>query len=116
MFGIPAHRLGQGARFLVLADSHQFPGRLSVVDSDHILFDDGPLVELCGDEVCGRANEFHAPLVSLTIGICSLESRQKRMVDVDYSAPECCTDLGGEDLHVASEYDQFDVVFGHGRE
>ena len=42
----------------------------------------------------------------------ALESRQERVVNVDRLARERLAQLGRQDLHVAREHDQFDILFG----
>lgn len=54
-----------------------------VVDAGDALLDDGPLVEVGGDEVRGGADDLDAALVGLVVGLGALERRQERVVDVD---------------------------------
>jgi hypothetical protein len=79
-----------------------------VVDAHHVLLDDGPLIEIARDEVRGGADEFDAACVRLLVRVCALEARQEGVVDVDDPTAQGCTELGGQDLHVASQYNQFD--------
>lgn len=53
---------------------------------------------------------FHAARVRLPVRVGALEAGQEGVVDVDDAPRESLAQFGGEDLHVAGEYDQFDVV------
>ena len=81
-----------------------------MVDPHDVLLDDRALVEVARDEVRRRTDQLHAPLVGLPVRVRALEARQERVVDVDDAALERGAQLGGEDLHVAGEHDEFDVV------
>ena len=57
--------------------------RVAVRHARHVLLDDRPLVEVARRVVRGRADELHAALVGLVIGLAADERRQERVVDVD---------------------------------
>src|SRR6266404_5948078 len=71
-----------------------------------VLHDDRTLVEIFGNIVSSCAYHFHAPVKRLAVGLGALESRQKRMVDVDAAAGEKFAHICRKDLHIARQYDQ----------
>ena len=81
-----------------------------VVDADHVLLDDRALVEVGRDEVRRRADQLHAAGVRLLVGVRALEAGQERVVDVDRAAREPLAQRRRQDLHVAREHDELDVV------
>lgn len=83
-----------------------------MIHPDHILLDDRPLVEVRRHEMGGCADDFDAPLVRLVVGFCAFEGGEEAVVDVDYSAGHRGAERRGEDLHVAGEDDEVDVVGG----
>lgn len=83
-----------------------------MVHPHDILLDDRPLVQIGRDEMGGRADDLDPPLVGLVVGLCAFEARKEGVVDVDYAAGHCGAEGWGEDLHVAGEDDEVDVVGG----
>src|SRR5262249_17632603 len=56
-----------------------------------------------------RADELHAALVSLVVGLAADERRQEGVVDVDDAPREARHELAAQDLHVAREDDEIDL-------
>ena len=83
---------------------------VGVVDPDHLLLDDRALVEVGGDVVRRRADQLHAAVVRLVVRLRALEAGQERVVDVDRAALERVAEPVGEDLHVARQHHEVDVV------
>src|SRR4051812_45089984 len=81
-----ADRARQHAAFDIAALAHEIFGRVGVTYTLDILFDDRTFIERRGHVMRGRANELHAALMRLMVGLRTFESRQKRMVDVDAAA------------------------------
>ena len=105
-----AHGAGQDAPLDVAADRDEPLGRLGVRDADDVLLDDRALVEV-GRDVVGRgADELDAAVVRLVVGLGALEAGQERVVDVDGPALEGAAQAVAEDLHVAGEHDEVDVL------
>ena len=75
-----------------------------------VLLDDRALVEVGRDEVRGRADQLDPAGVRLAVRVGALEAGQERVVDVDRLAGQRLAQLGGEDLHVAGQHHQLDVV------
>src|ERR1700730_9501446 len=81
-------------------------GGVGVAHGFRVLHDDRSLVEIFGNVVSSCAYHFHAPVKRLAVGLGSLESRQKRMVDVDAAAGEKFAHICRKDLHITRQYDQ----------
>ena len=84
MLSKPFDRLSQSLTFSVLANLHQGLLACSVVNAGHILFDDWTLIQVFSYEVSGGTNELDTPRVRLCIGVSALETRQERVMNVDY--------------------------------
>ena len=54
-----------------------------MTDASHILIDDGPVIDLFGNVMTGRTDEFHSTLVGPVLRFLSNKSGQKWVVDVD---------------------------------
>ncbi|BDZ55639.1 hypothetical protein GCM10025870_27120 [Agromyces marinus] len=65
-----------------------------MIDADHVLLDDRPLVEVARDEVRRGADELDPAPVRLPVGVRPLEPREERVVDVDAAARERIAQLG----------------------
>ena len=87
----------------VAAGSCHHVGGEVVVNLDDILLDDRAVVELLGDEVRSGADNLHAAVKGLLIGLRADECRQEGVMDVDYPVPERLQELGGDDAHVLGE-------------
>lgn len=89
-------------------------GVVADVDVEDVLEDDGSFVEDFGDEVGGAAGDAHAAFVGLFVGCGAWEVGEEGGVDVDDFVAEGLDDVWGEDLHVAGEEDEVDLVAGEG--
>ena len=76
----------------------------------HVLVDDRALIEVGGDVVGGGADQLHPPLPGLVVGLGPLEPGQERVVDVDGASLELPADRLRQDLHVAGQHHQVDLV------
>ena len=94
MFGEEAHRLVEGRRLGVLSDGRQLGDGLGMIDALDPLLDDGPLVEVDGNEMGRGADEFDPAGMGLAVGAGPLEAGQERVVDVDASARQLLAELG----------------------
>lgn len=86
VFEVVAQAAREYGFFDVFAVTHHGFDRVGVVDADHVLLDDRPLVELAGDVVAGRADQFDAALVRLMVGFGADEAGQEGVVDVENAA------------------------------
>jgi len=100
------HQLQRAAQHLLLniatGRRHVFR-RIAVVHMDHILFDDGPFIEIVGNEVCGSTDNFHTALERLPVGFRTDKCRQEGMVNVDDALTVVGHELRGEHTHVLGE-------------
>ncbi len=72
-----------------------------------LLLDDRAFVEIGGDVMRRGADDLHAPLVGLMIGLGALEARQEGVMNVDDAAEEGRREAIGENLHVAGQDHEF---------
>ena len=90
-------------------------GLARMVDAHDVLLDDRPLVEVARDEVRRRADELDAAGVRLTIGFAPLNPGRNEWWMLMQRPGERGAQLGREDLHVAGEHDELDVVLARRR-
>ena len=83
MSEMPAHGASQDDFFQVPTFSEQIVRLIAVRHAQNILLDNWAIVEHIGDIMAGRADYFHAALVSLVVGTGAGERREKRMVHID---------------------------------
>ena len=67
MFQMQANRAGQNQLLQVATFSDEVLDRIPVADPRHVLFDDGPVVQLLRNIVAGGANQFNTSLMGLVI-------------------------------------------------
>src|SRR5262245_23258933 len=79
-------------------------------ERETILRDDGPFVEVHGDEVGGDSNYFDALLVGLAIGLRSRKTWQQRGVNVDDLVFETPDEVGGENFHETGKDHKINLV------
>src|SRR5215470_14389282 len=87
----------QHASLDVASLADEILGRVAMADALDVLIDDRPLVEIARDVMGGGANQLHAALVGLMIGLGALEARQEGMVDVDAAPRQLGRKLVGKD-------------------
>lgn len=107
-----ADGLCEDAAFHVLAERHHVGRGVGVGDAGDVLLDDRALVEVSGHVVGGRADQLDAALVGLRVGARTLEGGQEGVVNVDDAALHGAADLVGEDLHVARQDDELNILGG----
>ncbi len=110
IFDVPADGSGENYFFDVAALFHQVVDRVAVRYPFDALFDDGAVIEHFGDIVGCGANDFHAAIEGLLMGLCADECGQEGMMDIDDLLGELCDEIRGKHLHVASQDDEFDIV------
>ena len=82
----------------------------AVVDADNVLLDNRTLIQIAGDEVRGGTDNLDTTVVGLVVRLGALKRRQEAVVNVDDTARHSLAQGGGEDLHVAGQDDEVDVV------
>ena len=88
VLAVPQHRSRQHGALDVGAEAHQVFDAVPVIDPHHVLLDDRSLVEVFGDVVRCRADEFDAALLGAPVRRRADERRQERVVDVDQRAAD----------------------------
>jgi hypothetical protein len=96
----------------VTALVHELLGTHSMVGSRHALLNNRTLIQIRSDKVCGSSNNLDTALESLVVRLGALERRQERVVDVDYLAGHDLAQLWRQNLHVAGQDDELDLVLG----
>src|SRR6267142_6929167 len=102
VFDMPANRARKHHFFDVAAFFDELFNSVPVRDSDHILFNDGPIVEYFGHIVSRRPNQLDSSLERLVIGPGANKSRKERVVNVDQVLrTDSRGEFSREHLHVA---------------
>ena len=70
-----------------------------------------PVIENFGDIVSGSADDFHAAVEGLLMGLGADECGQKGMVNIDDLLRKLLDKAGRKDLHIAGQNNQFDIIF-----
>lgn len=81
-----------------------------MVDTGDALLDNGAFIEVGGDKVGGGADNLDAALERLVVRLGALEAGQEGVVNVDDAAAHGRAEARREDLHVAGENDELNVV------
>ena len=97
---VQLHRPRQHARLGVAALRRHHIRLVDMRRRLHRLCDDRALVEIAGHIMRRRADQLHAAIEGLRVGLCALEARQEGVVDVYTLAGKRRAHLGREDLHV----------------
>src|SRR6516225_9850755 len=74
---VPADCAGKHDFFEVAALLEEVFHRIAVRDADHVLLDDGAIVEYLGNVVAGRSDQFDPALEGLVVGLGAHKRRQK---------------------------------------
>src|SRR5690606_20418253 len=101
-----AHGASEYTPFNIAPLAYQTLRRIKMAYTLHILLNDRALIEIAGDVVGGGADQLYATIERLMVGLCALEARQERVVDVDAPAEEIRRQFIGEHLHVTGKNDQ----------
>ena len=83
VLAVPFHGAGQNLALGVLSDGGERLNTHAVINTRHVLLNDGTLVQICRHVVGGGTDQLHAPIVGLVIGACPFETGQEAVVDVD---------------------------------
>src|ERR1700693_1964668 len=106
VFQMVANRARKHASLDVATLTRESFGGIGVAYGLRVLHNDRTLVEIFGYVVSSCAYHFHASVKRLAVGLGALESRQKRMVDIDAATGEKFAHIHRKDLHIARQYDQ----------
>lgn len=105
------HSSGEHVALDVATGVGELLGAHAVVHAHDILLDDGTLIEVAGDKVGGRADNLHTAVIGLVVGLGALEGRQEAVVDVDDTSRHGLAQLRRQDLHIAGQNNQVNLVF-----
>jgi len=78
MFTVKPHGARKHKAFKITAAPDKVGKAVPVGDADRILFDDGSLVKLFGNEMACRPDNLHTPLIGLTIGVPANKSGEEK--------------------------------------
>jgi hypothetical protein len=107
VFDVPANCARENNFFYIPAFLDEIVDGIAVVDTDHVLLNDGAIVEDLGNVVGGRTDQLDAALKRLVVRLGSDKRREERVVNVDEIFRAKGNDkFGGKDLHVAGEDDE----------
>jgi len=117
VFYVPADGAGEHDFFDIATLLDQIIDRVSVMNADDVLLDNGAIVEHLSNVVGSSADQFDSPLKSLVVGLGANEGGKKRMVDVNQilRAPGC-DEFVRKHLHVAGKHDKIAFVFANQRQ
>ena len=83
VLAVPLDGAGQHLTLGVAALGGEVFHRLAMVHAGYVLLNDRAFIQVCRHIVCCGANELHAPVMGLVVGLGAFEAGQERMVDVD---------------------------------
>ncbi len=110
VLGVGQDSPGKDLPFNIGSASGQLRRRIPVAHPDGVLFDDRPLVQVCGDVVRRCTNQFHAALFRLLVRIGAYESGKKLMVNVYHRNTKFLEEVVGKNLHVPRKDNEVDIA------
>ncbi len=93
MLCVKPHSARQGECFDVTANSNHVLGGIGMVDALHRLFDDRSLIQVRSQVMRCCSNQFDPAFVRLLIRSSAFEAGKERVVNVDDSPGQFCTEL-----------------------
>ena len=109
MLKVPADGAGKDDALQIAAAGDEVFDLIAMRNASDILLDDGTIIEDTGDVVAGGADELDATRMGCVVWPRTDERRQKRVMHVDDRGWIAGDEVFREDLHVASEDDEFDA-------
>ena len=111
LFEVRADRLRQHHHFEILALAREVGDGVAMRHRRGRLRDYRARVEFLGHVVCGRSDQFHAPVMRLLVRPLACKRRQEAVMDIDDRPVPLPLKVPRQDLHVAREYDRVCVEF-----
>ena len=112
IFYVPANGSREHHFFDVTSFLDEVVNGVAMVDADHILLDDGAVVQYLSHVVSGCSDQLDAPLKCLMVGLRSDKRGQERVMNVDQILGTNRGDeISRKHLHVAGEDDEIAAVF-----
>ena len=81
-----------------------------MIHANDILFDDRTLIQIACDEMRRRTDKLHTAVISLVVGLSTLETGQETVVDIDNFSRHSVAQRRRQNLHVPSQDDQFNII------
>ena len=103
-------RVSKNLPLHVSAFALQVSDAVAVTDAGDLLLDDGAVIELLGDVVSGGSDDLHTSGSGLLVRIGAGEGGQEGVMDVNAASVPRLGKGGRENLHVAGEHHQIDLV------
>src|SRR5271157_822848 len=113
VFDVPGDGAGKYDLLQIAPLADQVFHLVAVGNPDHILLDDGAVVEHFGNVMTGGADDLHSTLKGLMVGAGANKRRQKRVVNVDDAMGIALHKLDGKNLHVAGQNHEVGLVLVH---
>src|SRR5690242_18979972 len=98
VFQVIADRACEHATLDIAAFAHEIVGRVAMTDALDVLIDNRSFVEVARDVMRSRADQLHAALMGLMIGLGALESRQEGVMNVDAASRQFRREIVRQDL------------------
>ena len=103
---MPAHGSRQHYLLQIAAFLEQVIEGIAVGNSNHILLDDGAIVEDFRNVMTGRADQLHTTRKRLMIRFGTNKCRQKRVVNINDSLWILVDELVRKNLHVSRQHNE----------
>jgi len=110
LLGNPFDRGRQRLALDVTALIDQFLWTQTVIHTHDSLLNNRPLVQIRRDEMCRGADNLNTAIVRLMVRLRALERRQETVVDIDDFSRHGGAQSRRQDLHVARQHDEIDVI------
>lgn len=107
---VPPKSLGEDGLFQIAPEADEVLDGVLMAHAHDILMNDGTFIEVGGDVVAGRPDDFDPARVGLMVGLCPHEGRQEAVVDVEDLIGKRSDHGRADDLHVAGEHDRVDAL------
>ena len=107
---MPDDGAGENGSFDLTTDPPEVPDIVALVDPLHVLIDDRTGVEVGGDVVGGRADQFDAALIGLRVRVRAAEGGQETVIKVDDTKAPTLDNGLRDNLHVAGEEDEVNLM------
>src|SRR5258708_722188 len=110
LLDMPLNSASQRDTFNIPPDGCQLLRRHAVIDPLDFLLDDGPFIQIGRHIMRGRTDQLHASIKSLVIGLGPLETRQKRVVNIDRPTSKTIAQLRRKNLHIPREHNKIRLM------
>ncbi len=107
---MPTDGAGKHDLLQVAALLQQVVERVAVGDANHVLLDDGAVIENVGHVMAGSSDQLDSASECLVIRFRAHERGQKRVMNINDAVRVLVDELVGQDLHVASQNDEIQIM------